>query len=315
MTKVNSRSIRGKVDDYINENITRQLPNDHILIDTGWLESNDPAIAQLNDTKVAVCYSGIDWENTDCIEPRRNAHKLIQQKSKAQIHIGNSNGPYYFSYWVEFIRQYPDHFFDSVYTVTPQIEKLFLSLNRKEHPHRNFFLDLLDKNNLTNLGFVSRPNNSVGKITYTTDLYDGERSFQNPPNDFVGIGDPDIWSKIFINVIVETTKHTNVFLTEKTWKPIIGLRPFLILGDDQLYPKLKELGYDTFDDIFGTWWHEPFWQDRARNIIDILQQFGEQEKDLNKLYLHLHPRLLYNRNNFITHMNINHNKICNLGLT
>jgi len=165
------------------------------------------------------------------------------------------------------------------------------------------------------LGFVSRPNNSVGKITYTIDPYDGEGNFQNPPNDIYSLGDPDIWSKIFINVIVETTKHTNVFLSEKTWKPIIGLRPFLILGDDQLYPKLKELGYDTFDDIFGTWWHKPLWQDRARSIIDILQQFGEQEKDLNKLYLHLHPRLLYNRNNFITHMNINHNKICNLGLT
>jgi hypothetical protein len=47
MTKVNSKSIRGKVDNYINENITRQLPNDHILIDTGWLESNDPAAGAL----------------------------------------------------------------------------------------------------------------------------------------------------------------------------------------------------------------------------------------------------------------------------
>lgn len=311
MTKVNAKSLRGQVDDYIIRAISAQLPDDHVLIDTGWLEVDD--VKGLDSTKTAVCYSGIDWENTDCIESRVNAHKLITQTSQAQIHIGNSNGAYYFSYWAEFIRQNPQHFFDEVYTTPPQIEKLFLSLNRKEYPHRRFFLDLLDQHNLAKLGFVSRPNQPIGKIRYYMDVHDNERDFRFP-NDIHGLGDADIWSKFFVNVVVETTKHTNVFLSEKTWKPIIGLRPFLILGDQQLYPKLKEHGFDTFDDVFGTWWQDADWRNRARSIIDILASFGKHEKDLNSLYLHLQPRLLYNRNNFIAYMDINHNKICNLGL-
>jgi hypothetical protein len=313
MTKVNIKSLRGKVDDYIINTIKLQLPRDHVLVDTGWLEVNDVAVRLLDASKTAVCYSGIDWENTNCIESRVDAHALIRQKSKAQIHIGNSNGAYYFSYWAEFIRQNPDNFFDDIYTATPQIEKLFLSLNRKEYPHRNFFLDLLDENNLADLGFVSRPSQPIGKLHYNVDPHDGERNIQFP-NDIYGLGDADVWRKIFLNVVVETTKHSNVFLSEKTWKPIIGLRPFLILGDYKLYPKLKENGFDTFDDLFGTWWEDSEWKNRARSIIDILKSFGKQEKDLNKLYLHLQPRLLYNKNNFITYMNINHNKICNLGL-
>ena len=313
MTKVNSKSLQGQVDNYIIETISLQLPEDFSLVDTGWLEADDMAINSLDSSKTAVCYSGIDWENTNCIEPRRDAHKLIQQKSTAQIYIGNSNGPYYFNFWAEFIRQHPDNFFNDVYTAIPQIEKLFLSLNRKSYPHRNFFLDLLDENNLTNAGIISRPNNPVGKLWYAVDPYDGEKDLLFP-NDIYGLGDPDIWSKIFINVIVETTKHTDVFLSEKTWKPIIGLRPFLILGDNQLYYKLKENGFDTFDDLFGTWWKDPNWKNRAKSIVAILKNFDNQEKDLNNLYLQLRTRLLYNRNNFIIYMNKNHNKICNLGL-
>ena len=282
MTKVNSKSLRGQVDNYIIETISLQLPEDFLLVDTGWMEADDMAINSLDSSKTAVCYSGIDWENTNCIEPRLDAHKLIQQKSKAQIYIGNSNGPYYFNFWTEFIRQHPDNFFNDVYTAIPQIEKLFLSLNRKGHPHRNFFLDLLDENNLTNAGIISRPNNPVGKLWYAVDTYDGEKDLLFP-NDIYGLGDPDIWSKIFINVIVETTKHTDVFLSEKTWKPIIGLRPFLILGDNQLYYKLKENGFDTFDDLFGMWWKDPNWQNRAKSIVAILKNFDNQEKDLNNL--------------------------------
>ena len=105
MTKVNPRSLTGKVDNYIIENIVTQLSANHVLIDTGWVTSDDPAIKQLDHTKIAVCYSGIDGENTGCIPERLNAHEIIKNNSKSQIHIGNSNGKYYFSYWVEFISQ------------------------------------------------------------------------------------------------------------------------------------------------------------------------------------------------------------------
>ena len=50
-------------------------------------------------------------------------------------------------------------------------------------------------------------------------------------------------------VVTETTIHSDVLLSEKTFKPIIGLRPFLILGDQNLYKKLVEMGFDVFEDM------------------------------------------------------------------
>jgi hypothetical protein len=103
-------------------------------------------------------------------------------------------------------------------------------------------------------------------------------------------------------------------LSEKTWKPIIGLRPFLILGDQNIYEKLHELGFDTFDDIFGEWWKnkDKDWHPRVDLIIDILTHFERDLSNLNKLYEKIFPRVLANKNRFKEYMIENHNKICNL---
>lgn len=306
--KVHPESLRGKVDRYIVDAITRQLSNNHVLIDTFWMTVDDPEIALLDDTKIAICYSGIDWENTGCIEARLEAHRLINSMSASQIHIGNTNNEYFFSYWVEFIRQNPNNYFNESYTQVPNIEKLFLSYNRRGHQHRKFLLSLIDEHGLEDSGIISRPDGKrIGEIEEYLDPLDDKI-------DMYSLGDATSWGKFLINVVTESTTYTNLFLSEKTWKPIIGLRPFLILGDENLYIKLKELEFDTFDDLFGTWWKDSQWENRARSIVSILKHFENDHTDLNKLYAKLLPRLQYNRENFKSLMIKNHNKICNLGL-
>lgn len=306
--KVHPESLRGQVDRYIVDRLVGQLSNDHVLIDTFWMTVNDPEIALLDDTKIAVCYSGIDWENTRCIEDRILAHRLINNKSSLQIHIGNTNNKYFFSYWAEFIRQNPNNYFNESYTQIPNIEKLFLSYNRRGHQHRTFLLSLIDEYGLADSGIISRPTGKrIGEIEEYLDPLDDKI-------DMYSLGDPMLWNKFLINVVTESTTYTDLFISEKTWKPIIGLRPFLILGDTELYTKLKELEFDTFDDLFGTWWKDHQWEDRARSIVDILKNFENDHTDLNKLYAKLLPRLQYNRENFILFMSKNHDKICNLEL-
>jgi hypothetical protein len=307
-------SRRGKVNSYIIEQILPQLSFDHVFIDTSSITVNDSSLDKLDPKKIAVCYSSIDWENTGCIPLRADAHEIIRNNSRAQIHIGNSYGPYYFSYWVEFIRHNPRWFFDSCYTQEPNITKLYLCLNRKLHPFRVEFLQLLEP--LSNLGITSR-----GTAGFTDPVYNIKELDPHDPenhgttvNDIFSLGDPNIWNQIFVDVVTESCKHSNVFLSEKTWKPIIGLRPFLILGDDNLYNQLHVLGFDTFDDIFGTWWTLPHWRDRAQAIVDILKNFDSNLLDLNMLYQKLLPRLIDNRTRFETYMIENHNKILNLGL-
>jgi hypothetical protein len=307
-------SRRGKVNCYIIEQILPQLSPDHVFIDTSSITVTDTELSKLDSKKVAVCYSSIDWESTGCIPLRTNAHKIICNSSQSQIHIGNSYGRYYFSYWVEFIRQNPRYFFDQRYIQEPNIEKLYLCLNRKLHPFRVEFLELLES--VKDRGIVSR-----GATGFTESVYNIKQLDPHEPenrgattNDIFSLGDPDTWNQIFINVVTESCKHSNVFLSEKSWKPIIGLRPFLILGDDNLYNQLHQAGFDTFDDVFGTWWTLPHWRDRACAIVDILKNFDNNSADLNRLYKKLLPRLISNRKRFEEYMIENHNKIQNLGI-
>jgi hypothetical protein len=298
-TKSHGYPVREKVDNYIIDKIINQLPSNYIFIDTSWIEPTEEVIQNLKKQETAVCYAGIDWENTKCIDIRTQAHALIQEKSKNQIYIGNHNGKYYFNFWTEFIRQHSKSYFNTDYDAKPNIEKVFLSYNRHLPHHRIYFLKRIDQTDLANIGILSRG-----------DLQD------NIPEDIYTLGDPSVWNKFFVNVVTESVCHSDVLMSEKTWKPIIGLRPFLILGDQNIYEKLHELGFDTFDDIFGEWWKNPDkdWHTRVDSIIDILTNFERDLSNLNKLYEKIFPRLLANKHRFKEYMIENHNKICNLGI-
>ena len=309
-------SKRGQVNNSIIEKILPQLSANHVFIDTSSITIADKELDKLDADKIAVCYSSIDWESTKCIPLRTDAHKIIQDNSISQIHIGNSRGQYYFSYWVEFIRQHPTYFFDLQYTKTPDIKKLYLCLNRKLHPFRIEFLKELEP--ILEFGIISRGSEGFDNILYNPkniDIHEGEFKITSlTVNDIFSLGDSNIWNQFFINVVTESCKHTDVFLSEKTWKPIIGLRPFLILGDDNLYNQLHDSGFDTFDDIFGTWWDLPNWDQRSCAIVDILKKFDKDPAVLNTLYKKLLPRLLDNRKRFKEYMIENYNKISNLGI-
>ena len=123
-----------------------------------------------------------------------------------------------------------------------------------------------------------------------------ERSDYNPsdiPNDILSIGHLTNWNKYLINIVTETTVHTNTFISEKTWKPIIGLRPFMIVGDRKIYSYLKEYGIDTFDDIFGTGYQDPIVEKRIEWVIDNLKKYSKT--NLVEMYKQLYPRLVRNK--------------------
>ena len=319
---VNSKSayLRGQVDDYIIKTIKQQLIEDQIFVDTSWINQAYLDSLQLNKTQTAVLYSGIDWENTHCIEQRVDLHQYINNNTKNQIHIGNTNNQYYFNFWTEFIRQYPDRFFDEAYLTEPKIVNKFLCLNRKMHEHREYLLDLFDNLNISQQGLISRPEHFLGNLDqdYINLIKLDTTEFRQIPNDIYGLGDPDIWNSFFLNVVTETTTHTDVFISEKTWKPIIGLRPFVVLGDYSINSKLQDLGFDTFDDLFGNWWEDSNewkdWRDRTNRLADLLESFFADNTltQLNTLYEKLKPRLIANRNRFIEFQQENINKIRNI---
>ena len=112
-------------------------------------------------------------------------------------------------------------------------------------------------------------------------------------------------------MVTETTDFTNVFITEKTFKPILGRRPFIILGDNNVYSVLKEWGFDTFDDLFGNGYNTPSTEDRIIWITDVIRDLSKQ-KNLDKLLLSLKPRLENNYKNLLEIAKLNRKSLYNL---
>ena len=308
-------NIIGDVDSIIEKIIIFNLPENHIFINTTWLEKSDNLLKVLDKNKITVCYSGPDWENTNCIDIRKDAHRAIKENSKDVIHIGNTRGKFYFNFWTEFIRQNSSCFFNDEYLKEPDFKKLFMCLNRKPHNHRRFLINLFEEKDLLANGYI-RFFRDKNPLLLTENLPDIIKDTDNAvvddipiSNDIASLGDLNIWNSYFINVVTETTVHTDVFISEKTWKPIIGMRPFLILGDYHIYSQLKELGFDTFDDLFGTWYKDSSWEHRAKSIVEILNFY--KSKDLKQIYKDIKPRLVKNRECFIDFTNRNFNKLKN----
>lgn len=113
------------------------------------------------------------------------------------------------------------------------------------------------------------------------------------PNDIVSVGDIDTWAKSLFVIVNETTTTINVqypFISEKTWKPIIGKKPFFVLGDNATVEVLQAHGFYTFEKHFG------FQPNRVEDLIEFLNSAKNQ--DYEKLWLSLQPMVEHNYKNF-----------------
>lgn len=303
-----SKNIIGEHDTKIKEAILSQIDDSDLFINTTWLEIDNELKNLLNQNpKRIICYSGPDWENTVC---RKEQNDFLKQYNPS--YIGNTYGRHYFSFWLDFVYTYLEKYqtFDP-YDI--DITKTFMCLNRKPHRHRIELVESLG--NLIKDGYVSLGIDTP--ITLENDIVndDGDNAVAGTAggitNDITGLGHPDNWNSHFLNVVTETTIHTNVFLSEKIFKPIIGMRPFIVLGDDKVYEVLKNWGFDTFDDIVGTGYTGKYYTDRIEWIVNVLENLN-REKHLKELLIKLKPRLEDNKKLFKDIALKNRHKIHNL---
>lgn len=57
------------------------------------------------------------------------------------------------------------------------------------------------------------------------------------------------FSDCYLHLVSETTIKDKIFLTEKTWQPILAGQLLIIWGNTGIVAHLRELGVDVFDDI------------------------------------------------------------------
>ena len=117
------------------------------------------------------------------------------------------------------------------------------------------------------------------------------------PNDIYSLGNIDVWNKCFLNVVSETVQQldSTPFLSEKVFKPIIGMRPFIVYGHPDTSKLLRSKGFETFDEDFG---FDPK-STYSESAIEISRVLDELD-DVELLYQKLLPKIIHNHENFRT---------------
>ena len=96
----------------------------------------------------------------------------------------------------------------------------------------------------------------------------------------------EYFNQAYFNYVVETHfDNDTIFLTEKTFKPILNLQPFVIVGNPGSLRLLKDLGYKTFDTVIK----EEY--DNIINHKDRMSQILKISFDLTNLSHKHHMRI------------------------
>lgn len=110
--------------------------------------------------------------------------------------------------------------------------------------------------------------------------------------------DPDIYNQTFYTALIETVNHIDFCVfTEKTAKPIIAKRPFVVFGSPGQLKALQKLGFKTFSPIIDESYDLEIDANlRFKKVLDTMQELNN--KDPYEVYEKLEEILEYNKKHF-----------------
>jgi hypothetical protein len=189
-------------------------------------------------------------------------------------------------------------------------EKTFLCFNRRFSDHRLLFYMLVEKENLLDQFYLSMSkdqpesdnnflNNAV-YLTYRHPTFNITRSdidradsklplvldnsnFNKYPMDRTIDSIQHYYDTSLINIITETYFFNNIIhITEKTYKPIAFMQPFIMVAAPFSLKHIKDMGFKTFDEF----WDESYdteinhieRMNKIFNIIKLISEWSESKK-------------------------------------
>ena len=258
--------------------------------------------------------------------------ETIQQSGVPYIIIGNAD-QYRIDFWAIVCDLYFQNYEEQDVAIEATARK-YICLNRKPHQHRVTIVEALISAGLQEQGFLSlgRPGNPI-TIVETFDENQGikdeyqylgtDETFVSRKirNDIFSLGDINVWRNSLLCLVTETefsnATPNNFFISEKTWKPIIGLRPFFVYGQAPLRQYLKDSGFDIFEDIFNYTQIDELQGDRAKQLayshcaITAINKFNVPGEDYQRYF----GRCQQNKKLFRKYVYNQWNKLHNLDLT
>ena len=177
----------------------------------------------------------------------------------------------------------------------------FLYLNKQPRSHRvKLYKKLIENKVLNNSLYSFTDHENPVKLDSRYELPWIASEQRYPIYGF----DQDIYEKPYnetgCSIVSETNDNdTDVFMTEKIWKPIIAGQIFIVHGNYQYLKKLRELGFKTFESVFDESYDDI--QDPDKRI-DALAELIQKLKvsDWNKIYKQTEEIREHNRKTFWT---------------
>jgi hypothetical protein len=239
----------------------------------------------------------------------------VKTKALRVYLLGNFDSDYEFNFFAPVIG---DKF--KIYTeseiILENVDKIYVNYNRKPKPHRVNFVKKLIEADLIKIGTVTlgKDPSHVQDQDQNNELYlnIGENNEDyigsgNPPVDW-GFGIPqdifslhrmDIWKYTFlyINAATEFEPRNDLFCQQDTFKPMIGLRPFVINGVQRTYRWLRLHGFKTFNHY---WSHIDIEHgDVHESIIELIRFLNEMgTSEILSMYADMLSDLRHNRERF-----------------
>lgn len=181
------------------------------------------------------------------------------------------------------------------------IKNLYVSLNRKPTEHRQKLVSLLIKNNLIDKGHITFQKDYFKIIDDKTGnteqhLHNEDKRFSRP-EDIETLGDLEVWKSSYCIIVSETDSHDPWHLSEKTWKPIMGMRPFILNSHKKTYKILENLNLYTPAALFKN--NSLNDADPYTVIEQIKTLYNKTTNELYKLYSDQYDMLSHNKNIFL----------------
>ena len=212
--------------------------------------------------------------------------------------------------------------------------KRFLCFNRSMRPHRYMMAyyalkhNLLENSTFSFLNQDMNPQNISTVINQFNPLEENKHEYAQRIHDLIPYeldtqhlsrderqgfsisnNRKDLYSNTYFHLTVETRfdKGETPFISEKTWRPVVNLQPFIMIGNVGTLKYLKELGFKTFS---------PFIDESYDLEIDPITRFSMIENEIKKLndmpieelhkwYYSITDILLYNQKHLATFANLN----------
>jgi hypothetical protein len=298
-----------------------------MFINPTWLHEDDISknIKEANPDFI-ICHNFVDPAVPKIFE-------AVEQSGIPYLIIGNS-AQCRIDFWAMVCDLYFQNYEEHDVAVLPTARK-YICLNRKPHPHRIAIVDSLISAGLQEQGFLSLglPGDRAITIDETFEDSQGIRDeygnlgvdetfvSRKIRNDIFSIGSPHIWNNSLLCLVTETeftnAYPENFFTSEKTYKPIIGMRPFFIYGQAPLRKYLKEQGFDIFEDVFNYRSinenaHDPErYAQYAQVAIDAVRKIKDPVEEYQRYF----GRCQANKQRFRTYVYEQWSKLNNLDLT